>query len=214
VSDAGRVIAGTAKGTRLLAPGEGTRPFGDRVKQTLFAILEPDLRGAVVLDLFAGSGAGGIEALSRGAARAVFVERDATAARVIAENLTRARFPEKGAVVRSDALAYLAERASADGPFDLVLLDPPYAASDLLESALVRLAAPASAAATATGSAILDPAAWVVAKHFWRTPLPEAVGLLASVRTRRFGETALTFYRQPATEPANAEAARAEEALS
>jgi 16S rRNA (guanine966-N2)-methyltransferase len=212
VSDAGRVIAGTAKGTRLLAPGEGTRPFGDRVKQTLFAILEPDLRGAVVLDLFAGSGAGGIEALSRGAARAVFVERDATAARVIAENLTRARFPDKGAVVRSDALAYLAERASTDGPFDLVLLDPPYAASDLLESALGRLAAPSAAAAT--GSAILDPAAWVVAKHFWRTPLPEAVGLLASVRTRRFGETALTFYRQPAAKPANAEAARAEEALS
>jgi 16S rRNA (guanine(966)-N(2))-methyltransferase RsmD len=201
MSDAGRVIAGTAKGTRLLAPGEGTRPFGDRVKQTLFAILEPDLRGATVLDLFAGSGAGGIEALSRGAARAVFVERDATAVRVIGENLARARVAERGAVVRSDALAYLAERGATDGPFDLVLLDPPYAAADLLESALARLAAPA-----ATGSGILRPDAWIVAKHFWRTPLPQAVGLLASVRTRRFGETALTFYR-PAAEPADAEAA-------
>jgi len=75
MSDAGRVIAGSARGTRLRAPGEGTRPFGDRVKQTLFAILEPDLPGANVLDLFAGSGAGGIEALSRGAAMATFVER-------------------------------------------------------------------------------------------------------------------------------------------
>jgi 16S rRNA (guanine966-N2)-methyltransferase len=204
MSDAGRVIAGTAKGTRLLAPGEGTRPFGDRVKQTLFAILEPDLRGATVLDLFAGSGAGGIEALSRGAARAVFVERDRTAVRVITENLARTRVSERGAVVRSDALAYLAERGAADGPFDLVLLDPPYAAADLLESALARLAAPATGSGST--SDILQPDAWVVAKHFWRTPLPQAVGLLASVRTRRFGETALTFYR-PAAEPADAEAA-------
>jgi 16S rRNA (guanine(966)-N(2))-methyltransferase RsmD len=208
MSDAGRVIAGTSKGARLLAPGEGTRPFGDRVKQTLFAILEPDLRGALVLDMFAGSGAGGIEALSRGAARAVFVERDATAARVIAENLTRTRVADRGTVVRTDAIAYLADRASVDGPFDLVLLDPPYAASDLLEAALARLAAPTDA-----GAAILATDAWVVAKHFWRTSLPQAVGLLASVRTRRFGETALTFYRQPAAEPADVETGRAEEAL-
>jgi 16S rRNA (guanine966-N2)-methyltransferase len=217
MSDAGRVIAGTARGTRLLAPGEGTRPFGDRVKQTLFAILEPDLRGAAALDLFAGSGAGGIEALSRGAARAVFVERDRTAARVITENLSRARVADRGAVVRGDAIAYLAERAGADGPFDVVLLDPPYGASDLLESTLARLAAP-----TAAGSAVLRPDAWVVAKHFWRTPLPQAVGLLASVRTRRFGETALTFYRYAEAEPTDEErvsdvtpqeAARAEEAL-
>jgi 16S rRNA (guanine(966)-N(2))-methyltransferase RsmD len=182
-----------------MAPGEGTRPFGDRVKQTLFAILEPDLRGAVVLDLFAGSGAGGIEALSRGAARAVFVERDATAARVIAENLGRARVADRGAVVRADAIAYLADRAAADGPFDLVLLDPPYAASDLLESALARVAAPA-----AVGAVVLRPDAWVVAKHFWRASPPEVVGLLASVRTRRFGETALTFYRLAEIEPPDA----------
>jgi hypothetical protein len=76
VADAGRVIAGSAKGIRLAAPGPGTRPLSDRVKQTLFAILEPDLDGAAVLDLFAGSGAGGIEALSRGAASATFVEHD------------------------------------------------------------------------------------------------------------------------------------------
>lgn len=207
MSDAGRVIAGTARGVRLLAPGEGTRPFGDRVKQTLFAILEPDLPGAAILDLFAGSGAGGIEALSRGAARAVFVERDKTAALVIAENMNRARVADRGAVVRADALGYLAERAAADGPFDLVLLDPPYAASNLLQAALASLAA-----ATASGPAILRPEAWVVAKHFWRTPLPQAVGLLASVRTRRFGETALTFYRQAEAGPA--EAVRASDATS
>jgi 16S rRNA (guanine966-N2)-methyltransferase len=187
VADAGRVIAGLARGTRLVAPGEGIRPLADRVKQTLFAIVEPDLAGAHVLDLFAGSGAGGIEALSRGAAEAVFVDRDAAALRAINENLARARLVEQASVVRGDALAYLAGRAASDGPFDFVLLDPPYADSGLLEAALARLAA---------DPALLSPQAWVVAKHFWRTPPPSAVGLLASARTRRFGETALTFYRQ------------------
>jgi adenine-specific DNA methylase len=102
VSDAGRVIAGSARGTRLRAPGEGTRPLSDRVKETLFAILEPNLAGANVLDLFAGSGAGGIEALSRGAAHATFVERDPTAAHVIGENLAHARLAERGHVAAHD----------------------------------------------------------------------------------------------------------------
>lgn len=188
MADAGRVIAGTARGTRLRGPGEGTRPFADRVKQTLFAILEPDLAGARVLDLFAGSGAGGIEALSRGAERATFVERDAGAAKVIAENLARARVSERGRVVRADVLSYLADRGRADGPFDVVLIDPPYADAGLTEAALVRLGT--------AGEDLLASGAWVVAKHFWRTPPPPVAGLLASVRNSRFGETALTFYRR------------------
>jgi 16S rRNA (guanine(966)-N(2))-methyltransferase RsmD len=187
MTDAGRVIAGSARGTRLLSPGTGTRPLGDRVKETLFAILEPDLAGARVLDLFAGSGAGGIEALSRGAGDTVFVERDPGACRAIAENLRRARVSERASMVRVDAIKYLRERAASDGPFDVVLIDPPYAEPHLLEAAL---------ASVATAPALLSPRAWVVAKHFWRTPPPQAVGLLASVRTRRFGETALAFYRQ------------------
>jgi 16S rRNA (guanine966-N2)-methyltransferase len=187
MTDAGRVIAGSARGTRLLSPGTGTRPLGDRVKETLFAILEPDLDGARVLDLFAGSGAGGIEAMSRGAADAFFVERDPGACQAIVENLRRARVSERASVVCVDAIKYLRERATSDGPFDLVLIDPPYAEPQLLEAALVSVAA---------APALLSPRAWVVAKHFWRTPPPQAVGLLASVRTRRFGETALAFYRQ------------------
>jgi 16S rRNA (guanine966-N2)-methyltransferase len=186
VADAGRVIAGSAKGVRLAAPGTGTRPFTDRVKQTLFAILEPELEGAVVLDLFAGSGAGGIEALSRGAARATFVEHDAGAARVIAENLRRTRLEPLGRVVRRDAVAWLAapDGAAADGPFDLVLVDPPYADTGALVRAL-ELVAPH-----------VRPGGRVIAKHFWRDPPPPAAGLLASERERRFGETALTFYRR------------------
>jgi len=188
MSDAGRVIAGSARGTRLLSPGAGTRPLGDRVKETLFAILEPDLAGARVLDLFAGSGAGGIEAMSRGAAAAVLVERDPGACRVIAENLRRAHVYERAVVVRADAIEYLRERARSDGPFDVVLIDPPYAEPELLETALAIIAAAAAA--------LLGPRSWVVAKHFWRTPPPQTFGLLASVRSRRFGETALAFYRQ------------------
>jgi 16S rRNA (guanine(966)-N(2))-methyltransferase RsmD len=188
VTDAGRVIAGSARGTRLRGPGEGTRPLADRVKQTLFAILEPDLAGANVLDLFAGSGAGGIEALSRGAASATFVERDADATRVIAENLDRARLSERGHIVGADVAAYLAGRAHSDGPFDVVLIDPPYAESGLIGATLLRLAA--------AEPALVTPGVWIVAKHFWRTPPPATAGLLASVRNRRFGETALTFYRR------------------
>jgi len=187
MSDAGRVIAGSARGTHLRAPGVGTRPLGDRVKQTLFAILEPHLAGANVLDLFAGSGAGGIEALSRGAARATFVERDEIAARVILENLAGSRLAGRGHVARADVLAYHQSRAAPDGPFDLVLLDPPYAEPGLMDAALARLGA--------ADPPLVTPAVWVVAKHFWRTPPRAVVGLLASVRTRRFGETTLTFYR-------------------
>lgn len=190
MADAGRVIAGTARGRRLVAPGEGTRPLADRVKQTLFAILDPDLRGAAFLDLCAGSGAAGIEALSRGAARATFVERDRRVATTIAENLGLTGLAGPNArIVRDDALAWLAGGAADDGPFDLVVIDPPYAETDLLERLLGILGADAE-------GRLVAPGARVVAKHFWRTRPPARVGLLASERDRRFGETGLTFYRR------------------
>lgn len=184
---AGRVIAGTARGIRLAAPGEGTRPLGDRVKQTLFAILDPSLPGARVLDLFAGSGAGGIEALSRGAAAAVFIERDPGAVATIRANLARTHLDGPAAtVVQADVLRWL---AGASGPvavpFDVVLIDPPYDRPEALRTALERLA----------DGRLVAPGGQVVAKHFWRDRPLERAGLLASARERRFGETALTFYR-------------------
>jgi 16S rRNA (guanine966-N2)-methyltransferase len=188
MADAGRVIAGSARGVRLAAPGPGTRPFADRVKQTLFAVLEPELADAAILDLFAGSGAGGIEALSRGAGSAVFVEKDPGAVRVILENLRRTRLETAGRVVRRDVLAWLLEAGQGTGEappcFDVVLLDPPYADVASLGRTLELLGA-----VTAAGGV-------VVAKHFWRDAPPPLVGLLASERERRFGETALTFYRR------------------
>jgi 16S rRNA (guanine966-N2)-methyltransferase len=189
MADAGRVIAGSAKGIRLVAPGPATRPLADRVKQTLFAILEPDLDGARVLDLFAGSGAAGIEALSRGAAMVVFVERDPAAVRAIRDNLARAGFDhrDKVDVVQADALGWLGRQRGSDTGFTIAIVDPPYAEVDQLRRVLELLGMP---------EAPLAADAWVVAKHFWRDRPSAAIGLLASERERRFGETALTFYRR------------------
>jgi 16S rRNA (guanine966-N2)-methyltransferase len=197
--DAGRVISGMAAGRRLTAPGPGTRPLTDRVKQTLFAILEPKLSGSHFLDLCAGSGAGGIEALSRGAALVLLVEQDGRTCKVIAENLTRAGLAGPDAVVvRAEAEAWLAAavQPSAEppgAPFGLVLLDPPYDQVHLLESLLAILGEPAA-------GALLAADALVVAKHFWRAAPPARIGLLRSTRERRFGETSLTFYRRAGTE--------------
>ncbi len=195
MADAGRVIAGTARGIRLGAPGPATRPLGDRVKQTLFAVLDADLRDARVLDLFAGSGAAGIEALSRGAQSATFVERDQDAARVIDDNLRRTHLAARAIVIRADALGWLATPAASNKPWDVVILDPPYAETDLLARALEALGRPR----------IVAPGGRVVAKHFWRDAPPARIGLLASERERRFGETALTFYRAGSDEGASEE---------
>lgn len=192
---AGRVIAGAARGLRLVAPGPVTRPLSDRVKQTLFAILNPRLPGATMLDLFAGSGAAGIEALSRGAARALFVERDSRAAATIEANLDRARMTGPAArVIRRDVISWLASAdALTNAPVDLAIVDPPYDQPELMAATLALLGGSGSP---------MGVGGIVVAKHFWRDEPGAAVGLLASERERRFGDTALTFYR--VVEPAEA----------
>jgi 16S rRNA (guanine966-N2)-methyltransferase len=191
-SSAGRVIAGTARGRLLASPGEGTRPLGDRVKQTLFAILEPELRGRAFLDLFAGSGAAGIEALSRGASRAVFVERDGGAIETIRRNLAGAGLGGSARIERTDAIGWIRARATVaqdpTGAFAVILVDPPYDQPQLLLAALEGISA-------AGADGVLKSGGVVVAKHFWRTPPPGRIGLLRSARERRFGETGLTFLR-------------------
>jgi 16S rRNA (guanine966-N2)-methyltransferase len=129
-----RVVAGTFKGRRLAAPrGTRTRPTADRVREALFSMLG-DVGEARVLDLYAGSGALGIEALSRGAGRAVFVERDAQALAAIERNL--AAVGVEATVVRQDVLRFLAR---ADGAFDLVFCDPPYDSAAGLAGPLAEL---------------------------------------------------------------------------
>jgi len=119
-----RVIAGEAKGARLARPPGGTRPVSDRAREGLFAALGPLVHGARCLDLYAGTGALGIEALSRGAATCVFVDSSAPAIRTIRENLSRTGFEDRSRVVRADAARFLGRPS---GPFDLAFLDPPYA---------------------------------------------------------------------------------------
>lgn len=184
---AGRVIAGSARGIVLAAAGAATRPLGDRAKQAVFGALEPYLAEAAVLDVCAGSGAAGIEALSRGAARAVFVERDATAARVIADNLRRTGLAAHAVIVRRDAPGALRDLAAAGETFDLAIVDPPYADGGLRDAILGLLGGP---------GALLAPGGIVVATSHWREPPATEVGLLRSTRIRRFGETMMTFYRR------------------
>jgi 16S rRNA (guanine966-N2)-methyltransferase len=121
-----RVIAGTAKGVRLGRVPAGVRPVSDRAREGLFSSLGAAVVGAAVLDLFAGTGAVGIEALSRGAETAVFVERNPAAVRALRDNLARTRLGDRAEVVSSDALLYLTRAGAAR--FDLVLADPPYEA--------------------------------------------------------------------------------------
>jgi 16S rRNA (guanine966-N2)-methyltransferase len=123
-----RVIAGTAGGVPLVAPKKGAaRPTTDRVKESLFAALGPGtLDDATVLDLYAGSGALAIEALSRGAARAVLVERDHAAVQAIRRNLATTRMREQARVQRSTVATFLGGKPPAERPFDVVFLDPPY----------------------------------------------------------------------------------------
>jgi 16S rRNA (guanine966-N2)-methyltransferase len=173
-----RVIAGTARGRPLVAPrGTGTRPITDRVKETLFGILAERVVGARVLDLYAGSGSIGIEALSRGAASCDFVEHDRRAVAAIRENLQRAGVAES-ASVHAMAVQRFLDRPR-DNRFGLVAMDPPYDERAIL-APLERLIGHLASGAT------------VVVKHHWRTPIPVPAGL-ARWRERRFGETTLTF---------------------
>ena len=187
MADAGRIVSGTARGIRLEAPPEGTRPLTDRVKEALFAALES--AGALsgpFLDLFAGSGAAGIEALSRGAPRATFVERDGKACHVIGENLRRAHLISNGDVVRADAISFLSGgSAETRDPFRTAIVDPPYG-DQILERTLELLGDDARR--------WLADDATVVAKHFWKDDPPGIAGSLSLTRQKRFGETMLSFY--------------------
>ena len=149
-----RVIAGTAGGLHLEAPRGGrSRPTTDRVREALFAALDQNfgVGDASVLDLYAGSGALGIEALSRGAAHAVLVDKDVTAVETIRRNLAATRLRDRARVWRSSVASFLAGPPPPEAPFDLVLLDPPYAATESeIERALEALAAPGWLAPGAT----------------------------------------------------------------
>lgn len=132
-----RIIAGDLRGRRIAVPPSGTRPMADRVRESLFAILEPRLAGAHVADLCAGSGAIGIEALSRGADHVTLIERSREAVTIIQANLATLRLSERATVVSGDVLAALGESAVV---FDLIVADPPYDDVALADGILARCA--------------------------------------------------------------------------
>jgi 16S rRNA (guanine966-N2)-methyltransferase len=173
-----RIIAGSHKGHTIQAPkGRDTRPTSDRVRENVFNILGP-VDGAAVLDLYAGSGAMGLEALSRGAAKAVFVERDGDAARTIERNLDKLRLA--GTIIRKDAVTALAAEAGSGRKYDLVLVDPPYEAYTDMEPKLARYL---PSVLTEDGVVVVETDARVAPA----LPLEERT-------TRRYGSARITIY--------------------
>jgi 16S rRNA (guanine(966)-N(2))-methyltransferase RsmD len=175
-----RIVAGTARGRRLEAPpGEGTRPTSDKVRGAVFNVLGQFFDGGRVLDLYAGSGALALEALSRGFASATCVESSREAAEVIEENAASLGFEDRVTVLRrrvADAL-----RALPPDAFDLAFLDPPYAEGP--------------AAALAGLDRVLRAGATVVAEHDRRSPPDDRIGRLVLQDRRSYGDTGISIYR-------------------
>ena len=184
-----RITGGQYSGRTISLPkGPGIRPTQDQVRQALFNILADRMEGARVLDLFAGSGALGLEALSRGAARVTFVDRSVFCIRAIGKNLEALGIPaDRADLLREDAIAAIPQLKRRYEPFDLVLADPPYE-GDLARKTLSALCC----------CAIVSPTGWVVAEHAKRDPLPPefegSAGKIMMQRIELYGDTAITFY--------------------
>jgi 16S rRNA (guanine(966)-N(2))-methyltransferase RsmD len=179
-----RVIAGEFRGRTLrTGVGRDVRPTADRVRETVFDMLSARAAFpcAAAVDVCAGSGAMGIEALSRGAARVVFVEKDATACAIIEANLATLGVRERARIVQADAAAALAHLA--DAPFDVAFVDPPYAS----RTALALLQALARGTQISAGG-------WCVVEHARKEEMPDRAGACARVAQRRFGETVIDVY--------------------
>jgi 16S rRNA (guanine(966)-N(2))-methyltransferase RsmD len=175
-----RVIAGEFRSRRLKSvPGLNVRPTPDRLRETLFNVLAPEIEGAVFLDAYAGSGAVAIEALSRGARHAILFEKSNAALAVIHENLKALDLSAHATVIRGNALSLLPRH-----PAGIVFLDPPYARSSDYQSALALLAS----------------TPLVIAQHELHLRLPDQVGPLRQTRVIRQGSNALSFFR-PQIEP-------------
>jgi len=180
-----RVVAGEARGCRLKTPtGDRIRPTADRVKESLFEIIGERIRNARVLDLFAGTGNLGIEALSRGARCALFVDTSRSAVRLIGQNLIRTHLGERAEIWKSDCESALGRLEKMNRRFEIVLLDPPYgydrAASLLKQLCLGKL---------------LSLGGLMAVEHDRRSNLPEHIGSLERSDQRRFGDTMLSFYQ-------------------
>jgi 16S rRNA (guanine(966)-N(2))-methyltransferase RsmD len=196
-----RVIAGTLRSRQLHAPrGTATRPTSDRLRETLFNILQPRIEGARFVDLYAGTGAVGIEALSRGAAHVWFSENAAPALAALRENLKSLKLTKNHTIEDRGTGAILQQLTKLPTTIDIVYIDPPYEAEAEYESTLSFLG-------SARGRATLAPNAIVIAEHSSKSKLPARYGALEHYRLLKQGDAALSFYRlavsEPASEPTN-----------
>ena len=182
-----RVIAGTYRSRPLTAPrGLDTRPTGDRLRETLFNVIAPRVEGAVFLDLYAGSGAIGIEALSRGAREAIFVESAAPALKAIRQNMNSLGIKGGYALEARSVPAALKRLAAAGKQADIIFLDPPYASNSDYEDTLTLLGHECTS--------LLAPDAIVIAEHLKKHELAEQFGSLQRYRLLKQGDAALSFY--------------------
>lgn len=176
-----RIIAGTLKGRRLTPPRwDGLRPTSDKLRETLFNVLGPAVEGQRVLDAYAGTGAVGIEALSRGATHVTFVESDRRAADLIEQNLSRCGVSDRYAIIRVEFARARQRLTGAD--FDVIFLDPPYGADEL-------------AKALKTAAELASSHTLVIAEHAKRDKVPANAGPLTLTRDLVSGDSALAFYR-------------------
>jgi len=181
-----RVIGGSARGRQLRrVPGDGTRPIGDRVKEGLFGILGADVEGSLFLDLFAGTGSVGIEALSRGAKAAVFVDKASAAARTVRENLTSTGLGDRGTVIQQDGFAYLAQEPRI--AFDYVYVAPPQYHGMWLKALRALEVKPGW----------MSDDAWAIVQIDPREDEAEGLARLERFDERSYGQTRLVFYRVP-----------------
>jgi 16S rRNA (guanine966-N2)-methyltransferase len=177
-----RIVAGRFRGLKLETPGtQSIRPTSDRVREALFSILMHRIPGAHVLDLFAGTGALGLEALSRGAAQAVFVDQGAEAVRIIRANIMKLRVSEQTQVFRGEVKQIISRLAQRKCVFDLIFLDPPYGKGHI-ETTLSPLAS------------LTRPDTLLVAEHSVKERLPPNPAHWHSIETRSYGNTAISFY--------------------
>ena len=180
-----RVITGSARGRKLSAPaGLETRPTSEMAKEAIFSILQNETEGSRVLDLFAGSGQLGIEALSRGAQSAVFVDEGREAAACVRANLKNTGFEKTGSVHQTDAAAYL---KNCGMTFHIALLDPPYG-KGLLEAVFPLL------------ERVMEPSGVIVCETERKESLPECCGAFQIYREYRYGKAKVTVYRIPEEE--------------
>lgn len=187
-----RIISGVAKGRRVgfrkafLRQGEADelRPTSSKVREAVFDIIRDELPGAEFLDLYAGTGGVGIEALSRGAGKVTFVESNALRVKMINDLIMRFNFKGRSVVIMGDTGDFLKKELEKRHKYDIIFLDPPYHSGELMTTLQVI-----------GQGGLLEEDGTVIAEHFSKTVLPDVTGMLKLVKKYRYGDTALTRYR-------------------